>query len=85
MASFRTAIPIPRGGVIVLIDDNVHSGRSLAALGRLLGASRTTSALAVAVTDAEPCKDALKGRKFRVEYDETSPDLAVTRVLEPVR
>jgi predicted amidophosphoribosyltransferase len=81
----RTATPIPRSSVVVLVDDNVQSGNSLAALDRLHGASRPTSAFAVAVTDAHECKDALKARGFRIEYDETAKVLDVTCRLGAVR
>ena len=81
----RTSILIPRSNVIVLVDDNVHSGNSLAALDRLLGASRPTSAFAVAVTDSHECKDALKARGFTIEYDETAKVLDVTCRLGAVR
>lgn len=81
----RTSIPIPRSDVVVLVDDNVQSGNSLAALDRLLGASRPTWAFAVAVTDAHECKDALKTRAFRIEYDETVKTLDVACTLRAVR
>jgi hypothetical protein len=81
----RTSTPIPRSDVVVLVDDNVQSGNSLAALDRLLGASRPTSAFAVAVTDSHECKDALKPRSFTIEYDETTKALDVTCTLGAVR
>lgn len=81
----RTSIAMPRSTVVVLVDDNVHSGRSLAALDRLLGASRPTSAFAVAVTDARESKDALKARGFTIEYDDTADELDITCALDPVR
>lgn len=81
----RTPSPIPRANVIVLVDDNVQSGNSLAALDRLLGCSRPTSAFAVAVTDSRACKDALKPRGFAIEYDETTRELDVARTLGVVR
>jgi len=51
----------------------VQSGNSIAAVDRLLGASRDTFAFAVAVTDARASKDAVQPRRFTVEYDETTP------------
>jgi hypothetical protein len=69
----------------VLVDDNVQSGNSLAALDQLLGGSRPTSAFAVAVTDAHACKDALKPRTFTIAYDEAAEPLDVTCVLGAVR
>jgi len=81
----RTSISIPRSNVVVLVDDNVHSGNSLAALDRLLGASRPTSAFAVAVTDSHECKNAVKARGFTIEYDETAKVLDVTCKLGAVR
>lgn len=39
----RTVATIPRGTKIVLVDDNVQSGGSIAALDKLLGASRPTA------------------------------------------
>ncbi|HET9621464.1 MAG TPA: hypothetical protein VFP84_08870 [Kofleriaceae bacterium] len=81
----RTPVPIPRSSVIVLVDDNVQSGNSLAALDRLLGASRPTSAFAVAVTDARPCKHALKGRSFTIAYDASARSLDVIRTLGAAR
>jgi hypothetical protein len=59
--------------------------RETVALDCLLGASRATSAFAVAVTDAQPCKHALKGRSFTIEYDETTRPLEVARSLGAVR
>ncbi len=81
----RTATPIPRSAVIVLVDDNVQSGNSIAALDRLLGGTRTTAAFAVAVTDAQECKDAVKHRRFTVEYDEAAKVLDVDCTLDAVR
>lgn len=77
----RTNVPMPRSGAIVLVDDNVQSGNSIAAVDRLLGANRDTFAFAVAVTDAHEYKDAVKPRRFTVEYDETVPTLSVRCVL----
>lgn len=68
----RTATAVPRGTTIVLVDDNVQSGSSIAALDKLLGASRPTAAFAVAVTDSMPHADATKTRGFTIEYDETA-------------
>lgn len=81
----RTSTPLPRSDVVVLVDDNVQSGHSLAALDRLLGAARPTAAFAVAVTDAHECKDALRPRRFTIEYDETTKALDVTCTLGPAR
>lgn len=77
----RTTTPIPRGTTIVLVDDNVQSGASIAALDKLLGASRRTSAFAVAVTDSQPHADATKTRGFTISYDETTESLDVTCAL----
>lgn len=77
----RTSMPAPKSGAIVLVDDNVQSGNSIAALDRLLGARRDTFAFAVAVTDAREYQDATKPRRFTVEYDETSSALSVRCVL----
>jgi hypothetical protein len=71
--------------MIVLVDDNVQSGNSIAALDRLLGASRPTAAFAVAVTDARECKDALKARGFTIEYDDEAGGLDVLCTLGPAR
>lgn len=38
----RTSTPIPRGTTLVIVDDNVQSGASIAALDKLLGASSKT-------------------------------------------
>ena len=81
----RTSTAIPRSTTIVLVDDNVHSGNSIAALDRLLGASRPTAAFAVAVTDARESKDALKARGFTIEYDDKAAALDVRCTLDPVR
>ena len=71
----RTSVSIPRGTTIVLVDDNVQSGSSIAALDKLLGASRPTAAFAVAVTDARLYADATKTRRFTIEYNETEDQL----------
>lgn len=81
-ALVRTSTPIPRGTTLVLVDDNVQSGSSIAALDKLLGASRPTAAFAVAVTDSQPCANATKARGFTIEYDETSASLEVSCVLD---
>jgi hypothetical protein len=73
----RTSIPLPRSGTMVLVDDNVQSGSSIAALDRLLGASRPACAFAVAVTDATESEDAMAGRPFTVSYDEDSSPLGL--------
>jgi len=46
---------------------------------------RPTAAFAVAVTDARECKDALKARRFTIEYDEQASVLDVKCRLAPVR
>ncbi len=81
----RTAAPLPKSGAIVLVDDNVQSGNSIAAVDRLLGAARETFAFAVAVTDAQECKDAVKPRRFTVEYDDGAPSLEVSCRLAAVK
>jgi predicted amidophosphoribosyltransferase len=81
----RTSAAVPRSTMIVLVDDNVQSGNSIAALDRLLGASRPTAAFAVAVTDAHECKDALKARGFTIEYDDEAEGLEVRCTLGHVR
>jgi adenine/guanine phosphoribosyltransferase-like PRPP-binding protein len=81
----RTSTPVPKSEIVLLVDDNVQSGNSLAALDRLLGAARRTAAFAVAVTDAHACKDALKSRRFTIAYDEDGSELHVTRTLGTVR
>jgi predicted amidophosphoribosyltransferase len=73
----RTSTPIPKSDVVVLVDDNVQSGNSLAALDRLLGATLPAAIFAVAVTDANACGDALKPRRFTIEYDDTRSQLDV--------
>lgn len=77
----RTSTPIPRGSTLVIVDDNVHSGASIAALDKLLGASRHTAAFAVAITDSQPYADAAKARRFTIEYDETADSLDVSCTL----
>lgn len=77
----RTSTPIPRGSTLVLVDDNVQSGASIAALDKLLGASKPTAAFAVAVTDSQPYEDAAKARRFKIEYDETDVELDVSITL----
>jgi hypothetical protein len=81
----RTTAPMPRLTTIVLVDDNVQSGKSIAALDRLLGGSRPTFAFAVAVTDAQKCSDALKPRTFTIEYDDENDVLEPACVLHPPR
>lgn len=81
----RTSTPVPRKGLLVLVDDNVRSGASLIALDALLGASTTTVAFAVAVTDAQPCANACLPRRFALTYDPAASPLEVTRVLQPPR
>lgn len=78
----RTTVAIPRGTTIVLVDDNVQSGSSIAALDKLLGGSRQTAAFAVAVTDASPHTDATKTRGFTIQYDETAEGLDVACILD---
>lgn len=77
----RTSTPIPRSSTLVLVDDNVQSGASIAALDKLLGASNPTAAFAVAVTDSQPYKDAAKARTFEIAYDETDDELYVSITL----
>lgn len=77
----RTSTPVPRGTTLVIVDDNVQSGASIAALDKLLGASRPTAAFAVAVTDSQPYADAAKARRFTIEYDETANSLDVSCIL----
>ena len=77
----RTTMAIPRATTIVLVDDNVQSGSSIAALDKLLGASRPTAAFAVAVTDSREYADATKARRFTIEYDEDATSLDVTCTL----
>jgi hypothetical protein len=60
----------------------VQSGSSIAALDKLLGATRPTAAFAVAVTDSHACTDATKARGFAIEYDEDADSLDVTCVLD---
>jgi predicted amidophosphoribosyltransferase len=73
----RTTAAIPRSTTIVLVDDNIQSGSSIAAVDKLLGASRPTAAFAVSVTDSVSYADAAKARSFTIEYDETADQLAV--------
>lgn len=73
----RTPATIPRSTTIVIVDDNVQSGSSIAAVDKLLGASRPTAAFAVSVTDSISYADATKARSFTIEYDETADELAV--------
>jgi hypothetical protein len=77
----RTSTPIPRGSTLVLVDDNVQSGASIAALDKLLGASKPTAAFAVAVTDSQPYEDAAKARTFKITYDESDDELNVSITL----
>jgi hypothetical protein len=69
----RTSIAVPRSGVLVLVDDNVQSGRSLAAVDMLLGAARPVSAFAVAVTDSRARATATKSCRFHVSYEPKRP------------
>lgn len=78
----RTQAALPRSTTFVLVDDNVQSGGSIAALDKLLGASRPTAAFAVAVTDAHEHGDATKARGFTIEYDETAARLGVACTLD---
>jgi hypothetical protein len=80
-------ISSPRASVCELLVSwpTSQSGNILAALDRLLGASRPTSAFAVAVTDSHECKNALKPRTFKIEYDETIRALDVACSLGGVR
>jgi hypothetical protein len=81
----RTASPMPRHGSIVLVDDNVRTGASIVAVDMLLGATATTVAFAVAVTDRQACESALLPRRFTLAYepDERSP--SVDRSVSPPR
>jgi len=81
----RTAIPMPRSTTIVLVDDNVQSGKSIATVDRILGGARETCAFAVAVTDAQKCSDALQPRRFTIEYDAESSTLDVRCAPDPQR
>jgi predicted amidophosphoribosyltransferase len=78
----RTVTTVPRATTIVLVDDNVQSGSSIAALDKLLGASRPTAAFAVAVTDSQTYTDAMKARGFTIEYDEAAAHLDAACVLD---
>ena len=78
----RTSVAIPRSTTIMLVDDNVQSGSSIAALDKLLGASRPTAAFAVAVTDSDEYVDAMKARAFTIAYDEKVKDLLVSIELD---
>lgn len=73
----RTTVAAPRTGLIVLVDDNVNHGASLAALDALLGASLDVAAFAVALTDSQPRPDAYDRRRFDVKYDPEERPLAV--------
>ena len=65
----RTAVPIPRASIIVLVDDNIHRGRSLIAMDQFIGAPGAVAAFSVAITDSQPRADAYKPRKFELRYD----------------
>lgn len=73
----RTNVPLPRRGVLVLVDDNVQRGASLAAVDRLLGATSVVTAFAVAVTDSRERPDACAPRAFEVLYDPRRQPLEV--------
>jgi len=73
----RTAVAVPRRGALVLVDDNVQRGASLAAVDKLLGASGIVAAFAVAVTDRRERADACQPRTFEVRYDPDATPLDV--------
>lgn len=77
----RTDIAVPDRGVIVLVDDNVQRGASLAAVDLLLGATGQVAAFAVAVTDSHPHEDAGIPRRFDVKYEPDVSPLAATLLL----
>lgn len=79
----RTPAPIPRPDVFVLVDDNVQRGNSVVALDRLLGAGCATAVFAVAITDAKAADDALKPRRFTIEYDEAAVPLGKPEIRMP--
>jgi predicted amidophosphoribosyltransferase len=81
----RTPVPIPRAQTIVLVDDNVQSGNSLVALDQLLDVARPTCAFAVAVTDSQPCSDALAFRTFSVSYEDKVRPLIARCEIDPIR
>jgi hypothetical protein len=78
----RTASALPRAGTVVLVDDNVRSGASMAALDHLLGATRACAIFAVAVTDASPCADACRPRRFSLRYQPSDLTTGVERILQ---
>lgn len=78
----RTSAPLPRGGTLVLVDDNVRSGASIVALDTLVGATRLTTAFAVAVTDSKPCGNAFRPRRFTLTYDPRRTPLEVECALQ---
>ena len=65
----RTTVAIPTSGTLVLVDDNVNHGASLAAVDKLLGARLDVAAFAVALTDSQRQVDAYARRRFEVRYD----------------
>jgi predicted amidophosphoribosyltransferase len=74
----RTSETVPRRGVLVLVDDNVQRGASLAALDKLLGAAGAVAAFAVGITDSRPRANAYTPRRFDVEYEPGASPLTVT-------
>ncbi len=72
----RTSAAVPLTGIIVMVDDNVHRGRSIIALDRFLGATGRVAAFAVAITDSQPREDAYTPRKFEISYDPDDATLA---------
>lgn len=73
----RTTTTVPRSGVLVLVDDNVNHGASLAAVDVLLGASLEVAAFAVALTDSQSRENAYDRRRFDVTYDPDRRPLTV--------
>jgi hypothetical protein len=65
----------PTGADLILIDDLVTSGASLAALDKLLGASGKVRAFCVAQTDSTACASAYDPRSYVVRYDPDAPSL----------
>lgn len=80
----RTAAPVPRSGLLVIVDDNVQRGHSIAAMDRLLGSRLPTAAFAVGITDARPCNDACALRVFRVHEEERNGGTVALEVSPPV-
>jgi hypothetical protein len=81
----RTPAPMPRQRTLMLVDDNVRSGASIVALDMLLGSTATTLAFGIAITDADPCDDALRPRRFTLSYDPSERSPRVQRSVNPPR